>query len=230
MAPSYRSSKGSSGYFSKAAIKTTLVLFLGATPATLAFLGSGGAGIARTNGVKQCRPRSCGRVAPMAAAPLESPPASKKKRKKTSPGSDVKFGGRVTKAVAVEASDSAAKELEEDVRKSARWGVAPPPLPKLGGVVGNPLAAVKGSVSAVGKGVTAAKDALYGAADAAGSLAELTQKQLDSGKGEDARHASQAGSDDNAYLCCAVLCCAVPCGVLVQIGLPRTDFVGTTLY
>lgn len=218
MAPSYRSSKRGSGYFCKAS--TSLVLFLGATPATLAFLGSGAAGVARTNGGQQCRPRSFGRVATMAAAPRESPPASKKKKKKTSPGGDVKFGGRVTKSVAVEASDSASKE-EEDVRKSARWGVAPPPLPKLGGVVGNPLAAVKGSVSAVGKGVAAAKDALYGAADAAGSLAELTQKQLDSGKGEGAR---QAGNDDGD----SCLCCALRCTCANRIA--KADFVGTTLY
>lgn len=64
------------------------------------------------------------------------------------------------------------------MRKSARWGVKPPPSPTmLGAGLKNPLEAVGSSLNAVGQGVTAAKDALYGAADVAGSLVEMGQNQ-----------------------------------------------------
>ncbi|CAM9174850.1 unnamed protein product, partial [Hapterophycus canaliculatus] len=126
-----------------------------------------------------------------AAAPPSSPtpPSKKRPNKKKSGVGTVKFsGGRVTRPVQPATNDS--KE-EEDVRKSARWGVKPPAPAKILGVVD--VGALKNPFNGVGsslrkasdrsRGVTAAKDAVYGVADAAGSVAE--QLQGAAGKGRE---------------------------------------------
>lgn len=76
---------------------------------------------------------------------------------------------------------------EEDERKTARWGVAPTaPAGRQ-----NPLKAVTSSISAVGQGVTAAKDALYGVAETASSLAELAQQQQPQSSSTTGKQSSQ---------------------------------------
>lgn len=146
------------------------------------------------------------RVALLAGASKSPPPSSSssqpaspaKGKKKPPPGSKrMSFaGGRVKTPTQQQKQQKAGEtrkyekpgedeeEEEEDVKKSARWGFKPArsasaseggtTTPKPGSR--NPFRALKASFGALGQGATAAKDALYGAADAAGSLAEMRLK------------------------------------------------------
>lgn len=140
--------------------------------------------------------------------PARTPTTISKKSTRATPASSTSsplaFGGRVKRKIEIEEASPGSpraegppaekigkgEEKEEDVRKSARWGGKPssPPNPGVGLMI-NPLKAAGSSLKAIGRGATAAKDALYDAADGisavSGLSTEMVQQRGDgSSKGE----------------------------------------------
>lgn len=107
--------------------------------------------------------------------------------------SPLAFGGRVKRKIEVEETSPESprvegvpagkigkgEEKEEDVRKSARWGGKPssPPKPRVGLMI-NPLQAAGSSLKAIGRSATAAKDALYDAADGISAVSDLSTEMI----------------------------------------------------
>lgn len=141
-------------------------------------------------------------VNPPDVIPSPSSPADQKKKSQQQPPppqknkkNDMFAAMNAISIPTLSLSPKAAKEetTTEDERRSTRWGVPPVKLPSK-----NPISAVtdsvSGSIKSVGRGVTGVKDALYDAADTAGSFVELTQQSIDNATGKNAKQGGVAGA------------------------------------
>lgn len=162
-------------------VATTLIIISAARPAG-ALIHPGGTGPSIFNGARslspaRCRPnRSVTRVS--AARPQGSVPTPIKPGRVTvrvnpietpTTAADEKKRSKRTKEAFLESS--------EDERQTARWGVPPLKVP-FENPLSAPISVVSKTFEAVGKGVTGVKDALYGVADGASSLVEVTQQSV----------------------------------------------------